>query len=572
MTNRNLSEVYTNKQLFVASGWSGEYGNTGAQGNGPVHEVCAGPGQALFTDMPTIQQGHNYVLLISHFTPGQSGYNLTFNGGTASITDPVIPEIQNAAYACGIPAITIKLNKKVQCSSLAANGSDFALSGGNGVTITGATGVNCNNGFDMDSIVLTLSASLPAGSYTVKMQTGTDGNSVLDACSNAGGGDNIPPMPFTVDEYQPSLVDHMVPVDCKPGNVQLVMSQPVRCSSIASNGSDFTLTTLSGRPVTIRGASGNCRNGLTDTITILLSDIIYTDGAYQVTLRSGSDGNTLLSECWKETPPGATMPFATKDTVNADFTYEMRLDCVKDSLILHHPGNNGINYWQWTSDGSTFSHEQNPVKSYTVFGAHTVSLVVSNGVCRDSVTEEVFFPNGLKADFSASADILCPQDMVTFTDKSVGENIVSYLWNFGNGVRVSGRDGGQQDYPNLPEDRDYPVQLVVQNTAPCFDTVVHYIKAVASCFIEVPTAFTPNGDGRNDYLYPLNGYKSTNLRFSIYNRLGQLIFETNDWRNKWDGTVGGQPQGVGAYAWILSYTNKDTGEKVFKKGVSVLLR
>jgi gliding motility-associated-like protein len=114
--------------------------------------------------------------------------------------------------------------------------------------------------------------------------------------------------------------------------------------------------------------------------------------------------------------------------------------------------------------------------------------------------------------------------------------------------------------------------LIVQSNMNCFDTAHHIIKAVPSCYIDVPTGFTPNGDGINDYLYPLNGYKAINLKFSVFNRLGQLIFETNDWRNKWDGTVNGRPQPVGTYAWMLSYTNKDTGEKVFKKGVSVLLR
>ena len=83
---------------------------------------------------------------------------------------------------------------------------------------------------------------------------------------------------------------------------------------------------------------------------------------------------------------------------------------------------------------------------------------------------------------------------------------------------------------------------------------------------------TPNGDGFNDYLYPLNAYKADNLEYNVYNRFGQLVFHTTDWTHKWDGTISGKPQSTGTYVWTLRYTNHDTGKKVFLKGTSVLIR
>jgi len=325
--------------------------------------------------------------------------------------------------------------------------------------------------------------------------------------------------------------------------------------------------------VSIQSAAGSCNGGLlTDTIELVLSNTILTAGAYQLGLRSGSDGNTLLSECWLATPAGATLPFNTADTVNADFTYTMTLDCEYDTLRLNHPGNNGVNSWQWYSDGDAFSTEQNPIKAYSIFGQHTIKLTVSNGTCSDSVTTGILLDNELKAEFSASADILCPQDAVTFTNQSTGKNIIGYRWIFGNGIMTSSPNPLPQTYPQLKDERNYPVSLIAQSAMNCFDTATHLIKVVPSCYIDVPTAFSPNGDGINDYLYPLNGYKAINLKFVVYNRLGQLIFETNDWRHKWDGTLSGRPQGIGTYVWMLSYTHKETGEKVFKKGIAVLVR
>jgi gliding motility-associated-like protein len=88
----------------------------------------------------------------------------------------------------------------------------------------------------------------------------------------------------------------------------------------------------------------------------------------------------------------------------------------------------------------------------------------------------------------------------------------------------------------------------------------------------VPSGFTPNGDGFNDYLYPLNAYKATKLEFRIFNRYGQLVFETKDWTKKWDGTINGRPQDTGTFVWMLQYTDIDSGKEYFLKGTTVLIR
>jgi len=116
------------------------------------------------------------------------------------------------------------------------------------------------------------------------------------------------------------------------------------------------------------------------------------------------------------------------------------------------------------------------------------------------------------------------------------------------------------------------VKLIVQNNLGCFDTAAKQLIEVKSCYITVPSGFTPNGDGVNDYLYPLNAYKATNLEFRVYNRYGQLVFETKDWTKKWDGTISGKPQDTGTFVWMLQYTDKDSGKEYFLKGTTVLIR
>ena len=174
----------------------------------------------------------------------------------------------------------------------------------------------------------------------------------------------------------------------------------------------------------------------------------------------------------------------------------------------------------------------------------------------------------LKAAFS-SANVFCPNDVALFTDSSIGK-IKEWYWSFGNGKTSMQKNPAALHY-NEKNNVTYPVQLMVTDSANCSDTAVKFIKVVNNCYIAVPSAFTPNGDGLNDYLYPLNAYKATHLLFKVYNRFGKPVFATTDWTKKWDGTLNGTAQSPGTYVWILTYTDADN-ERIFLKGTTVLIR
>jgi gliding motility-associated-like protein len=93
---------------------------------------------------------------------------------------------------------------------------------------------------------------------------------------------------------------------------------------------------------------------------------------------------------------------------------------------------------------------------------------------------------------------------------------------------------------------------------------------VKTVFVDVPTAFTPNGDGTNDVLY-VRGYGIEHLEFRVYNRWGELVFETNNQAIGWDGTFRGTPQEMDAYAFTLHATFYD-GKSVSRKGNVTLIR
>lgn len=568
VTNTNPEDIFTNANLLVACNWSGELGETGASLDGTLLNVCKGSGQPLFSKMPDLVQGHTYLLMVSNGSGTGGTYELTFTGGTASITDNVDPQVMAARINCDATAVTVRFNKELTCSSLAPDGSDFSISGG--IVITGLDPGDCSSPFGSDSVTLTLAQPLPFGNYTLTIQNGSDGNSVMDVCSRSILiGTNIA---FSSGPVQPTPLDSVYPVGCKPGFIELIFDKPIRCNSIAADGSDFTIS--GPQAVTITGiGSVTCNNLLkTRIVRLQLSSPITIGGTYAIQLATGTDGNTLIDECGLPTAPGSAVSFTAVDTVSAKFTYAPAATCQDNIVAFQHTGsalNNTLSWSFGTNNNSTIS---NPVINFNNPGQYTVQLTVSNSICTDVQKVILNLDNKLKADFKGP-DFACPGDVVQFINTSSGAADLT-LWNFGNGNNSSLPTPPPQLYiSSNPGETSYTVQLIAGNAAlGCRDTISKIIRVPANCRIEVPTAFTPNNDGRNDFLFPLNAYTVADLDFRVYNRFGELVFLSRNFTGKWDGLFKGKAQATGVFVWILSYTDPQTKQKIMKKGTSLLLR
>lgn len=569
ITGRNPDDVFTASGIFVACNWCPDGGETGASIDGISTTVCSIPGLLLFSDMPVIIAGHEYLLMVSNHNGTPDGYQLVITGGSAVISDPLEPQLLSARQSCDGSKLILKLNRGMKCSSLASDGSDFVISGGYSITSAGSTG--CASSPVTDSIILTLNSPLINGNYFLTAQNGSDGNTLLDICNRA-----ISPgqqLPFTVAPLQPTPMDSVQFKNCSPISLKLVFKKPIQCNTIEPGGSDFKIT--GPQPVAITNVTSKCNTGspplsTTFEITLNLSTSISTGAAYQLQLVRGSDGNTIKDECGLETPP-STLNFTVKDAVSANFTYSVRSSCKKDSLSFFHDGNNGTINWNWKIDDSIISNLQNPIKIFTDTGRHTIRLIVSNGGCSDTLTKNINLQNKIIAAFTAPVAV-CPGDPVQLINKSSG-NIDTWQWNLGNGISSIQPTPVTYQYAINTITTDYTVRLVASNSQfNCRDTATHVIKALKNCYAAIPSAFTPNGDGLNDYLYPLNASKADQMEFKIYNRMGQLIFISTNISKKWDGKILGIPQDTGLFIWMLSYTHHDTGEKVFLKGTTLLIR
>ncbi len=301
VTGKNPMDVYTDTTCIVAYNWSGVVGNTGTAPNTTDSNSCASatdttnggittPNQ---TKMPLLLQSHDYLLMVSHFTNTQVGYQITFGGGNAVITDTLMPFMKYARAICDGTTMMLVTNKKMRCTSLDANGSCFSLSPPT-ANIISAVG-NCYGGFDFDTVRVTLNHPLPPGKYNLVVNKGSDGNTLEDICYN-----NIPVgATIPVDVY-PMFATPMDSINvkdsCNPASVNLVFRRPLKCSSIATDGSDFTVTGPSA--VSIANTAFTCDSDSTvSTITINFTQPITVGGDYTVKLVTGTDGNTVIDEC-----------------------------------------------------------------------------------------------------------------------------------------------------------------------------------------------------------------------------------------------------------------------------------
>ncbi len=113
--------------------------------------------------------------------------------------------------------------------------------------------------------------------------------------------------------------------------------------------------------------------------------------------------------------------------------------------------------------------------------------------------------------------------------------------------------------------------IEIRTATECLTVDTQLVKIVSNVEIYVPTAFTPNGDGKNDFLRPhLRGIKELRY-FKIFNRWGQLLFEKKDDESGWDGTINGTRQPTQTVVWVLEGVGVD--DMIYtKKGTCTLIR
>jgi len=257
------------------------------------------------------------------------------------------------------------------------------------------------------------------------------------------------------------------------------------------------------------------------------------------------------------------------DIVTALIQDTLYKGCAPFTINFNDFGFGGKTFVWHFGDGDS-STLKDPSHTYSTPGTYEVSLFAYDpSTCnqKDSgFAKIIVYHSAPIVAFTASPTLVQYNNPVIFTDNTTGAT--SYLWSFGDG------DTSMVFAPkphNYTTDGSYNVCLVAKDTAsPCSDSVCTLITVHIIPILDAPNAFSPNGDGKNDVFYA-KGQGMATIDFKIFNRWGQLVFETHDLSIGWDGTYNGQPQEMEVYVWTLEGTALD-GSHVFKKGNVTLLR
>lgn len=145
-----------------------------------------------------------------------------------------------------------------------------------------------------------------------------------------------------------------------------------------------------------------------------------------------------------------------------------------------------------------------------------------------------------------------------------------YLYNPASSVPISQSVTGIFTTAPLFQDITFSIEFV-SGTCTSERTGVP-VKIVTVTEVFVPTAFTPNKDGKNDQLRPLIHGQATLNKFIIYNIYGAAVFSTSETGKGWDGTFHGKEQPAGTYVWFFSGIDQFTGRFIQEQGSFVLIR
>ena len=173
---------------------------------------------------------------------------------------------------------------------------------------------------------------------------------------------------------------------------------------------------------------------------------------------------------------------------------------------------------------------------------------------RDTVHLNEIYP--LPANFVSGDTSICRGNIVTL----MSQKFENYLWSTGSTA------------PSIHVTRSGTYFISVTDYHGCRGTDSAMVYFYTDCKdLVIPNAFTPNGDHLNDDFKPLVPAPITQYQMKIWNRWGAMIFETNNYKEGWDGSYKNLPQQTGTYIYTISFRNVD-GQYVFKKGTLVLIR
>ena len=511
---------------------------------------------------------------------------------TATYNVLVTPIITATATAGGVDTICVNTSANVT-GATATNGTILWTHNGHGILTNATTLTPTYSSVYSDTlapVILTIKVT-PTGS-----------------CSNL-----VPTATYTINVKSNPKVIPTATNPCEGKNLVLNANTIVGGTYSWSGPNNFTSTSQSPNipNVTLSSAgtytlqitdANKCTNTNTVQVSINPNPIISTDTLVCVgsTVQFSANTTPALTNPWVSQTPSlisidslkgiatgilggiATINYTDIKTCTAsktiqvenlpviNFTVDSTSVCLGNKVVFTDiSANKNVNLLWNFGDGTT-SNELAPSHTYLKVDSFSVSLTsTSPSGCKNTFTKNKYItpipiPN---VNFTFSPDsiqIYSPE--VQFTNIS---NAKYYTWIFNDYSPISHEVNPSHTFPSTPGE-SYIVTLKGSNSIDgiCPSIASHEIVAVDPPVFYVPNTFTPNGDEINNTFQPIftSGFDPQHYVLWIYDRWGELIFESHNSTYGWDGTYGNKIAENNTYVWKIQFKSKQTEREYYLTG------
>lgn len=238
--------------------------------------------------------------------------------------------------------------------------------------------------------------------------------------------------------------------------------------------------------------------------------------------------------------------------------------CPGETVTFVNLGDNDPSWtYNWYFGDGTFGSGMPAYHQYDYASIYEIDLTITdNNGCTSTLDggSQVIVNSQAIADFvpsTTSVSLLNPT--IDFMNSSI--NATSFIWYFGDGNFTTDVNPSHM----YLEHGDYPVVLYANNIYGCPDSTIYIVHITPASELFVPNAFTPDGDTYNEVFNPKGfGISDEDYQFIIFNRWGDIIFESHDPNIGWDGEHNGLRKSQdGVYTWVVYY--KDVADHKYKK-------
>ncbi|MBU2019664.1 MAG: gliding motility-associated C-terminal domain-containing protein, partial [Bacteroidetes bacterium] len=249
------------------------------------------------------------------------------------------------------------------------------------------------------------------------------------------------------------------------------------------------------------------------------------------------------------------------------FTVDAQRKCepaIFDLEITTDPNTYSTSFWM-LNDGQIFTNNSQPSTNAMFAGAYDVQLILTNKYgCVDSVT---YYDYLEPQPIPTARFLFNPGQPSMFNTLVRFENVsmdaTQYDWTFDQGSPPTSTEESPQTFFPDGFSGNYPVQLKVTSDFGCVDSITQIIEVLPEVLLFAPNTFTPDGDQFNQqWKFVLEGVDEFTFVLEIRNRWGQLIFQSSDINEGWDGTVNGdvvqQECTLGTFKQKIFYLAKNT--------------